>query len=202
MKQNFTLFKDCRWLYTPEDDPCLKFWMENDHLNIYSFTPVLNVLVSHAYTRRSRDPDLMIYFAPAFLRGFFRGKRLSSTWNSSLNLISIGFSQDIADHHNALTATVVLAHPSSRGSVRLTGAHPQDLLDIQKNHFKGDEGKKDVIDLREAIKTAKGIVSNISEMHLDKVIYPAEDVTTDEEIEEHIYKNIFGTSPPSTQLLL
>lgn len=78
-------------------------------------------------------------------------------WNSSLTLIPTGFSLDIADHHNGLTATVVLTHPSSRGSVPLTGAHPQDILDIQKNHFKGNEGKKNVIELRQAIKTTKRI---------------------------------------------
>ncbi|KAJ7278833.1 hypothetical protein C8J57DRAFT_1573613 [Mycena rebaudengoi] len=43
-----------------------------------------------------------------------------------------------------LTAIALEAHPSSRGTVRLTGPHPQNPLDIQKMHFQAAGGAADV----------------------------------------------------------
>lgn len=134
----------------------------------------------------------MIYFAPAFFRGFFRGDVIQKVPYGRTEEWSAGFAQDIADHHNSLTATVLRAHPSSAGTVRLTGSHPQDVLDIQKNHFQGEEGRKDVIDLREGIKTARRIVGQITDLYLGEEVFPGANATSDQAIEDHIYKNIFG----------
>jgi choline dehydrogenase len=169
------LFDGCTVLYTPEDDPCLKFWTESGHQNIYSFGAALSMMMLKS-SPAMRDPDIMIYWGPAFFRGFFRG-----------------FAEELADIHNALTAVVLKAHPSSRGIVHLTGSHPQDPLHIEKHHFEASGGHQDIVSIREAIKVARGIVEhpNIS-MHVEAQVFPNPDVQTDQEIEDHILNHVFG----------
>ncbi|KAJ7661181.1 hypothetical protein B0H17DRAFT_953721, partial [Mycena rosella] len=36
LKKNHTVFNGCTVLYTPKDDPCLKYWTESGHQNLYS----------------------------------------------------------------------------------------------------------------------------------------------------------------------
>ncbi|KAJ7447064.1 alcohol oxidase [Mycena galericulata] len=175
LKQNHTLFDGCTVLYTPEDDPCLKFWTESDHENLYSFGAALFAIMSQS-SPAEPSPDIMIYWAPAFFRGFVRG-----------------FADELAEIHNGLTAVVLKAHPSSRGVVRLTGNHPQDPLNIQKHHFEAADGPQDIAALREGIKIARSIVEhpNIS-MHVEAQAFPAPEVQSDEEIDDHILEHVFG----------
>ncbi|KAJ7253476.1 hypothetical protein C8J57DRAFT_1237287 [Mycena rebaudengoi] len=58
LKQNHTIFNGCTILYTPEDDPCLKFWTESGHQN----------LVPGLF-----EPDMMIYWVPGYFPGFVHG---------------------------------------------------------------------------------------------------------------------------------
>ncbi|KAJ7683672.1 hypothetical protein B0H17DRAFT_941683, partial [Mycena rosella] len=120
LKQNHTVFDGCTILYTPDEDPCLKFWTKSNHENLYSFT---------AFSRAPAlpEPDIMIYWPPGFFHGFFHG-----------------FSDELADIHNAITAVVLKAHPSSCGVVCLTGSHPQDALCIEKHHFEASGGQQDI----------------------------------------------------------
>ncbi|KAJ6544986.1 hypothetical protein DFH09DRAFT_1367609 [Mycena vulgaris] len=175
LKQNHTLFDGCTILYTPEEDPCLKFWTESGHENLYSFGVALSMMM-YKSDPALPEPDMMIYWTPGFFRGFFRG-----------------FPQELADVHNAITGIVLMAHPSSRGVVRLTGNHPQDALHIEKRHFEADGGRQDIVAIRNAIKVARGIVehSNIT-MHLDAQVFPAPEVQYDDEIEDHILEHVFG----------
>ncbi|KAJ7846119.1 hypothetical protein B0H13DRAFT_2408642 [Mycena leptocephala] len=175
LKQNHTLFDGCTVLYTPEDDPCLKFWTESGHQNLYSFGAALSMMMLRS-SPAMPEPDIMIYWAPAFFRGFFHG-----------------FPEEVADIHNAITAIVLKAHPSSRGIVHLTGSHPQDPLHIEKHHFEAASGHQDIVSIREAIKFARGIVEhpNIS-MHVEAQAFPDPDVQTDQEIEDHILNHVFG----------
>jgi choline dehydrogenase len=121
----------------------------------------------------------MIYWLPAYFSGFFHG-----------------FSEEIAERHNILTAVVLKAHSSSRGVVRLTGNHPQDPVHIEKRHFEGPGGRQDIVAIREAIKVAQSIVEhpNIT-MHVDAQVFPVTDVNTDEEIEDHILEHVYGMLP-------
>ena len=99
----------------------------------------------------------------------------------------------IADTHNALTAIVLRARPSSRGTVRLTGAHPQDVLSIEKRHFQATGGPADVAALRDGVKRARSIVENsIMAVAVEREIFPGANFSTDEQIEEHVYEHIFG----------
>lgn len=111
-----------------------------------------------------------------------------------LKLLSIGSPQQIAENHDALTAVSLLAHASSKGTVRLTGSHPQDPLNIQKLRFQAPGGSADIAALREQIKRARDIINNSSITPFVKYeIFPGSDITTDEQIDDYILHRSFGT---------
>ncbi|KAJ6607869.1 GMC oxidoreductase-domain-containing protein, partial [Mycena sp. CBHHK59/15] len=175
LKQNHTLFNGCTVLYTPEDDPCLKFWTESGHQNLYSFGAALFFAMNKSAPGLP-DPDIMTYWAAGSFRGFFHG-----------------FADELADVHNGLTAVVLKADPSSRGVVRLSGSHPQDLLYIEKRHFEAPGGAHDVAVIRDEIKAVRNLVThpNIS-MHIEAQVFPAANAQTDVEIDDHIFEHVFG----------
>ncbi|KAJ7138336.1 glucose-methanol-choline oxidoreductase, partial [Mycena epipterygia] len=97
------------------------------------------------------------------------------------------------NHKNVLTGVVLKAHPSSRGSVTLTGSDPQDPLHIEKRHFEAAGGQTDINAVSTGIKSAWGVVTNgIIEPHVDTRIFPTPDVVTDAQIQDHILENVFG----------
>ncbi|KAJ6507693.1 alcohol oxidase [Mycena vitilis] len=171
LKENHTVFNGCNVLYTVEEDPCLKSWIETGHENLYSFGVALFMMISKS-TPALPEPDILIYWLPGFFRGIFHG-----------------FSEELSDIHNALTAVVLKTNTASRGTVRLTGNHPQDRLRIEKRHFEGPGGQEDIAAIRDAIKIARGIVEhpNIS-MHVDAQVFPAPEV----DIEDHVLEYVFG----------
>ncbi|KAF5371724.1 hypothetical protein D9758_003404 [Tetrapyrgos nigripes] len=196
MKQNFSIWNGCTFLYTLEDDPCLAFWQETGGANIYSFSGAFEVTTSRSVD--SPTPDIFAYYAPAYFPGFVRGVSNASRApvcpiDPYPSCLDVGFQQELIDRsHNHATVINLKAHPSSKGSVRLTGAHPQDPLDIQKNRFQAEEGPQDVADLREAIKRSMAVMNNLLiEGFIEGLEFP-ESLDTDEEIEDHIYQNIFG----------
>ncbi|KAJ3715076.1 GMC oxidoreductase-domain-containing protein [Lentinula raphanica] len=118
----------------------------------------------------------MTYWEPAYFPGFVRG-----------------FVEDFLDNKNAVTAVHLKAHPSTRGTVQLTGSHPQDPLNIQKLHFQAENGPKDVADLREAIKRSRAVMESLTILpFVEEEIFPGPQAQTDDEIDAHIYENIFG----------
>ncbi|KAJ6507702.1 hypothetical protein C8R47DRAFT_55345 [Mycena vitilis] len=171
LKQDHALFNGCTVLYSPEEDPCLDFWIESGHQNMYSFGAGLAMMMSKSVPALP-DPDIMIYWLPGFMRGFFHG-----------------FSEELAGIHNALTAVVLKTDTSSRGTVSLTGNHPQDPLRIKKQHFEAPGGQQDIAAIRNAIKIARGIIEhpNIS-MHVEAQVYPGPET----EIEDHVLEHVFG----------
>ncbi|EEB92431.1 hypothetical protein MPER_09057 [Moniliophthora perniciosa FA553] len=107
----------------------------------------------------------------------------------------IGFPELLTSppNHNAVTAVNLKVRPSSRGSVRLTGSHPQDLLSINKMHFQAEGGPQDVRDLREGVKKARKIMySLIIKPFIQEEVFPGKQAASDEAIEKHVYENIFG----------
>ncbi|KAJ7340778.1 hypothetical protein DFH08DRAFT_245159 [Mycena albidolilacea] len=171
LKKNHTLFDGCTALYTPEDDPCLKFWIESDHQNLYSLGVASVVMMSRS-SPDLPEPDILIYWAPGYFPGFF-----------------YGFQDELADTHNALAAIVLKAHPSTRGVVKLTGNHPQDPLQIEKHHFEAPGGQEDIASIREAIKVARSIVGhpNITQ-HVEAQVFPY----PEQQIDDHILEHVFG----------
>jgi choline dehydrogenase len=73
MKQNFTLLNGCKFLSDPAQDPCLAFWTQSNHGNVYSFGPNLAAVISESSPNRP-EPDILTYFIPSFFRGFVRGE--------------------------------------------------------------------------------------------------------------------------------
>ncbi|KAG6915224.1 hypothetical protein DXG01_012643 [Tephrocybe rancida] len=175
LKQNYTLFNGCTFLSDPNKDPCLQDWIDSNHRNLYAFTTTIDAIITKSTPDRS-DPDVMTYFTPAFFPGFFRGAP-----------------QQLADTHNALSAIVLKAHPSSRGTVRLTGSHPQDRLDIKKFHFQAPGGSADVTALRNGVKRAREIVQTSAIGPLvETEVFPGANVTTDDQINDFIFNRVFG----------
>lgn len=115
-------------------------------------------------------------FVPGFFPGFFRGAP-----------------QQLADHHSSLTAVVLKAHPSSKGTVQLTGSHPQDKLNIQKLHFQDRDGQSDIVALRGAINQARNLVSSSTiALFVENEVMPGSNVTSDEDVDNYILNRVFG----------
>lgn len=175
MKNNYTLYKGCKFLSDPSQDPCLQDWLDSNHRNLYAFSGVVDAVITKSLPSLPA-PDVLTYFIPGSFPGFFRGAP-----------------QQLADNHNALTAIVLKGHPSSKGTVRLTGAHPQDLLDIQKLHFQAPGGPADVAALRDGIKRARDIVMHSPiGLFVDAEVAPGPNATTDTTIDDYVYTHVFG----------
>ncbi|KAJ7700877.1 hypothetical protein B0H17DRAFT_1247664 [Mycena rosella] len=171
LTDDFKLFDGCTFLSDPAQDPCLEDWIESDHQNVYAFTPVLDVIITKS-DESLPVPDVFTYVAPAYFQGIFRG-----------------FAQQIVDNPDALSAIVLKAHPSSRGFVRLTGAHPQDLLDIQKMHFEAEQGPEDVQALIDGLTRIRGLVENsLIAPFIVEETYPGKDAN----LTQHIFNRVFG----------
>jgi len=114
-----------------------------------------------------------------------------------------GAPQQFAETGNALTAIVLFARGSSKGTVRLTGSHPQDLLNIQKLRFQDPVGgPQDIAILREGIKRARDMGNQtLIASHVNAELFPGPNVSTDAEIEEYVKERIFGKCPFTLLLL-
>ncbi|KAF8191552.1 GMC oxidoreductase-domain-containing protein [Mycena galopus ATCC 62051] len=171
LTENIKLLQGCTFLSDPAEDPCLEDWLESDHMNIYGFSPVLDVIITKS-NEALTAPDVFTYVAPAYFEGIFRG-----------------FAQEVVDHPNALTAIVLKAHPSSHGFVRLTGSHPQDPLDIEKMHFEAEQGPEDLQALEDGINRIRSLVENslIKEFIVQEVA-PGSDAN----LTQYIFDRVFG----------
>ena len=75
----------------------------------------------------------------------------------------------------------------------LTGAHPQDLLNISKNRFQAADGPADVAALRDGVKRARAIAEgSLMAPAIEREIFPGANYSTDADIEEHVYEHVFG----------
>jgi choline dehydrogenase len=72
LKNDFKLFDKCKFLSDRTQDPCLADWIDSNHKNIYSFNPVLDVIITKS-NESLAAPDIFTYIAPAYLEGIFRG---------------------------------------------------------------------------------------------------------------------------------
>ncbi|KAJ7885386.1 hypothetical protein B0H13DRAFT_2277862 [Mycena leptocephala] len=171
LKDDIKLFDGCTFLSDPAKDPCLRDWIQSNHGNVYAFDPVLDVIITKS-NESLPAPDIFTYVAPAYFEGIFRG-----------------FSQEVVDNPDGLTAIVLKAHPSSRGFVRLTGSHPQDPLDIEKMHFEAEEGPADVQALVDGIEHIRTFVENspIAAFILEEAL-----PSSGANLTEYIHDRVFG----------
>ncbi|KAK7002429.1 choline dehydrogenase [Favolaschia claudopus] len=105
-----------------------------------------------------------------------------------------GISIIAANTRNVLTIVNIRGPSTSQGYVRLTGAHPQDGLDINKMRFQGHGGREDIVALREGVKRWRAVVNDNAEVmqYVRREVSPGLNVTSDEDIEEYILKNVFA----------
>ncbi|KAF8069145.1 alcohol oxidase [Lyophyllum atratum] len=179
MKNNYTILSGCKFLSDPDQDPCLRNWLESNHENIYAFSGVIDAVITQS-SPNLPAPDVLTYFSPVSFPGFFRGAP-----------------QQVADNHNALTAVVLKGHPSSKGTVRLTGPHPQDPLEIEKLLFQAPDGPADVAALRDGIRRARDIVTHSPlGFFVDTEVSPGPNTNTDEEIDDYIFNRVFAVFHP------
>ncbi|KAF7346957.1 Choline dehydrogenase [Mycena venus] len=136
----------------------------------------------------SLEPDLDTYLFPTEFTGFKHG-----------------FNALAAATPNFFTIVNLKARASSRGYIRLTGSHPQDLLDINKLRFQAPGGQQDISDLRERVKQWREIMNAPEvQQHLEKEVLPGANVTSDHDLDNYILENVFAhhgccTNPIGTQ---
>nr|GAT54416.1 choline dehydrogenase [Mycena chlorophos] len=174
MKKDFKLLVGCKFLSDPELDPCLRDWETTNHGNVYAFTPALNAIIDYS-NRNQSAPDALTYIASAYFEGIVHG-----------------MSAKIVDHPDGFSSIVLLAHPSSRGYVRLTGSHPQDALDIAKRHFEAPDGAgaRDLEALVLGLERMQALVSGswgIS-MWVEEQVFPPEGAN----LTQHVLDHVFG----------
>ncbi|KAF8182979.1 GMC oxidoreductase-domain-containing protein [Mycena galopus ATCC 62051] len=122
------------------------------------------------------EPDILAYFVPANFHGFVHG----------LSII-------IADTPNFFSIINLKGLSSSKGYVRLTGPHPQDLLDINKLRFQAPGGQQDIIALREGVKYWREVMKTPEvKQYVEKEVNPGANVTTDEDLDNYVLENIFS----------
>ncbi|KAF7323451.1 Choline dehydrogenase [Mycena chlorophos] len=174
LKNDFKLLVGCKFLSDPELDPCLKDWETTNHGNVYAFSPALNAIIDYS-NRNQSTPDTLTYIGSAYFEG-----------------IAPGMSEKIVDHPNGFSSIVLLAHPSSRGYVRLTGSHPQDALDIAKRHFEAPDGAgaRDLEALMLGLERMQALVSGswgISTW-VEEQVFPPEGAN----LTQHALDHVFG----------
>ncbi|KAF7298412.1 Choline dehydrogenase [Mycena kentingensis (nom. inval.)] len=171
LKNDFKLLKGCKFLSDPAADPCLSDWIASNHRSAYSFNPVLNTLLA-----KTDNGETLTYIAPAYFEGIVHG-----------------MGQKVADNTNGFTGVVLLAHPSSRGYVRLTGNHPQDTLDIAKRHFEdpNGDGARDVAALVAGLERMQRLVygSLLIRPWVKEQAFPA---GRDANLTQHVLDAVFG----------
>ncbi|CAK5279228.1 unnamed protein product [Mycena citricolor] len=171
LTQKFKFFDGCTFQSNRSTDPCLADWLDSGHHNIYSFDPVLNAFLTTSDPGLSA-PNMFTYLSPVCVKG-----------------IVPNFAEDAYSHPNALSAIVLLAHPSSRGSVTLTGPHPQDPLSIHKRHFEAPGGDADIRALVGGLEAMRKFASSsLISGFIDKEIFPGPNVS----LRDHVLQHVFG----------
>ncbi|KAF7323320.1 Choline dehydrogenase [Mycena chlorophos] len=177
MKNDFKLLVGCKFLSDPEVDPCLRDWETTDHGNVYAFSPALNAIIDYSNRNQSAGaaPDTLTYIGSAYFEG-----------------IVPGMSEKIVDHPNGFSSIVLLAHPSSRGYVRLSGSHPQDALDIAKRHFQAPDGAgaRDLEALVLGLERMQALVSGSWGVStwVEERVFPPEGAN----LTQHVLDHVFG----------
>ncbi|KAG8941445.1 hypothetical protein FRC03_004524, partial [Tulasnella sp. 419] len=96
--------------------------------------------------------------------------------------------------HRAFLNVILKAHTKAKGWVRLTGGHPQDTLEINKNQFQTPESINDLHVVREEMKKSRQFAQNnlLFAANVDQEIFPGPSVTTDAQLDEFIKQNQWG----------
>jgi len=79
---------------------------------------------------------------------------------------------------------ILKAHTSSKGWVRLTGSHPQDILNINKNQFQTPEALYDLEVMKDEIKRSRAFAKERLgfRTHVKEETWPGSHVETDQQV--------------------
>ena len=80
LKQNYSLFSGCTFGSDPSTDPCLQFYVDSGHQNLYAFGAGV-FHMPYKSDESLEDPDMMLYWLPGNFPGFVRGSFISHSVN-------------------------------------------------------------------------------------------------------------------------
>lgn len=179
----------CELSSDPTQDQCLAEWINTGHRTSLSAGGGLGI-ASRSQPNLS-EPDFHVYGGPLFFLGFLRGKYVSIPKRQGLKkYFVVDF---MPPPVNAWTLINLLGPSKSKGTVSLTGFHPQDRLDIQKLRFQSKEAQGDVVKYRGAIQRARALMAQpeIAE-NVVAELFPGPNIVTDDQMDEYIYERTFG----------
>ncbi|KAG8926718.1 hypothetical protein FRC02_008710, partial [Tulasnella sp. 418] len=176
LKKDHKIWDGCVLGETAASDPCLAEWQNDGHKNLYSSSAAI-----YAWSHKSDNSlpyrDVFSFWTPAAFKGYYKG------WG-----------EETASDHRAFVNVILKAHTKAKGWVRLTGNHPQDTLEINKNQFQTPESLNDLHVVREEMKKSRQFAQNslLFKANVDAEVFPGPNVQTDEELDEFIKKNQWG----------
>ncbi|KAG8917245.1 hypothetical protein FRC02_003265, partial [Tulasnella sp. 418] len=176
MNQDWGIWNNCVLGETPGSDPCLAEWQNNGQKNLYAASAAIYAW-SHKSDQSLPYRDVFSFWTPATFKGYYKG------WG-----------QETASDRKALLNVVLKAHAKSQGWVRLTGNHPQDTLEINKNQFQTPESLNDLHVVREEMKKARQFAQTnlLLAANIDEEVFPGPNVQTDAQLDDFIKRNQWG----------
>ncbi|KAG8895541.1 hypothetical protein FRB99_000489, partial [Tulasnella sp. 403] len=146
------------------------------HTNLYESGPAI---WAHSFRSNSSLPyrDLWSMFGPGSFRGYHPG-----------------WSNEIADVENAWIDVILKAHTSSKGWVKLTGNHPQDLLNINKNQGQTPGFDDDIRVVVNEIKRSRALMANTTSMNqwVTEEFWPGPKYQSDSDLTTFVEQNGWG----------
>jgi choline dehydrogenase len=180
---DFAITKDCTFLRTTPD-PCLEQWqnLPGPSLKGTYATNGIAIAVVKKSSVAEGDPDLLISGAPAYFTGYHPGYA----------------NQSLIDAHH-WSWIVLKAHSrNNAGTVTLRSADPRDMPIINFNYFDtgntaNDAAEKDLQAVYEGMQLSRDIFKNYIPLQGDfKEVWPADRVTTKQEMKDWIKKEAWG----------
>ncbi|KAJ7581776.1 hypothetical protein C8J56DRAFT_1101248 [Mycena floridula] len=155
----------------PTTNQCLAEWIQTGHRTPLSKAGAFGI-TAKTFPELS-EPDMLVYGGNFYFLGFIRDL--------------------IPPPINAWSLVSLLGPAKSRGTVTLTGSHPQDPLNIQKLRFQSLEAQRDVVRLRQGLKRMRALMATPEiAKYVAKELFPGPDVVTDEQIDDYVYKFAYG----------
>lgn len=151
VKDNFSSVDRCTFAKT-SDDPCMNEWRRGMGPYTTNGAPIGIVKRSSVAQREGADPDLFIFGAPAYFKGYFPGYS----------------ERGIADKKH-FTWAVLKAHTKNKaGTVKLRSADPRDVPEIDFKYFE-QGGAEDAQAVADGITFAREIGRRAGDLMLDDI---------------------------------
>ncbi len=179
MTKDWKLLDGLRWQVpppgvVPPGDKAFEDWLEGG--GTYATNGTVLAVVKRS-KEGLRDPDLFIFGAPSYFKGYFPG-----------------YSQEILRRKNCFTWAVLKAHTENRaGSVTLRSKDPRERPDINFRYF--DEGNDasghDLEAVATGVEFARGIADNYRHI-VRRELVPGPAVKSREQVKQFIKDEAWG----------